>query len=278
MVDFAKMQERVKQQRQALKRNQKTIKPNPGANRFVLLPGWRPGEEHIFDHAFGQHFIKDEAGEIKAVVPCLDAIYGRPCAVCDSISRSLRMVSSEEDVKTLTDAACGEKKRRYLVNVLALDTAEPNTPQILELTPTTYDQLMAIVQEWIVGVFDAETPQIVTIERTGSGLNTKYSVQITPNKHPMPKGVKPHNLDEYVKQESDEAAARAIGLVSKVAGLPSPADKPSTLTIGGVSGSAPAFDADDAALERMETSTGGTGGKAVALDDELEDLLQSMNG
>src|SRR4051794_21809806 len=95
----------------------KTIKPNPGRNRYRILPGWRKNGDPTFYHDFGQHFIKNAAGEVKAVFICSDKTFGRPCAVCDSIGEGIRASVSDQQKKMLEDSRANA---RVLLNVLHL--------------------------------------------------------------------------------------------------------------------------------------------------------------
>jgi hypothetical protein len=268
-MDTTKLMALMKNKKAALKQKAKTLKPNPGANRYVVLPGWRKGEEHVYFHEFGQHYIKNLAAEIVAVYPCLDATYGRSCPVCDGIGRAVRMTTDEDTVKMLEDAACGLKKQGYLLNVLALDSAEPDVPQILEIRKSAFGQIVEIVEEWAAGVFDADNPQIIVLNRDGKGLNTKYTVQISAKKHVMPATAlsKLNNLDEYVRQENEEQQARALTAINSVAGLlPAPAasaDMPRTAATVG--------DATVTAERAMRPAKAD-----IALDDELDDLLGEL--
>ena len=267
-MDYAKLQELMKQKKAALKQKQKTLKPENGTRRFVILPGWRKGEEHVIHHEFGMHFIKDAAGELKAIYPCLDATYGRPCPVCDGLSAAIRATTDDSMVKILEEAACGLKKQKFLLNVLALDSTDPDTPQILEVPKTVYGQIVDLMDGWGEAIFDPNEAQIISITRDGTGLLTKYNVQVSPKKHPIPKGVmtKLNNLDEYVAQENEEAARRAIGAINNVAGLLAAGsrDKPST-----------SDDEDDAALNAaMSKATKSIA--APAIDDDLDSLIEEL--
>lgn len=274
-MDFEKLAASLKAKKAAMKQKNKTIKPNPGENRYVLLPGWRKGEEHIFDHAFGQHFIKNAAGEIQAVYPCLSATYDRQCPVCDGIASAMRLADGDDVVKQLEEASCGFKKRTHLVNVLALDSEDPTTPQILELRKSAFEQLIKISDEWMLTLFDPNEPQIIVVNRDGKGLTTKYTVQISPKRHQMPKGAleKLHDLDEYVTQENEETQRRALNAINSAVGvLPSPsgADRPATTRLD--------RDQDDELSAVAARPTASVSRNDVAIGDELDDLLSDLTG
>lgn len=271
-MDFAKLKALGKDVQAKLKPREKTVKPAPGKNEFIILPGWRKGEEHIYFHFFGQHFIKDEAGAIQAVLPCADEIYGQPCVVCDALKKAIHSTASDETVKALEQS---KASKTVLLNALHLSGEDPATPVVLELKRSAFGQLVELVEEWGAQVFDAENPQIIQVVRDGKGLNTKYTVQISPKRHTLPKSLKLHNLDEYVAQITEEQKTRALTAVKSVAGiaaLPAPkrsADTPVTP------------DADDDALRALEgSSTRVAEAEAAAtsrdatLDAELDDLLK----
>lgn len=270
-MDTAKLMEMVKQKKAALKTKDKTIKPQPGTNRYILLPGWRKGEEHVWYHDFGQHFIKNAADEIQAVYPCNEAIFGKPCPVCEGLNRAQHAAADDETVELLKKA---KSNRRHLVNVLALDSEDPNTPQILELTTTAFGQLLEAVEEWAATMFDSDEAQIFSVTREGKGLNTKYSVQVSNKKQAHPKGVlaKLHNLDEYVVQESDEQKRKALSAISAVAGIGYTSDKPATTLAIGSGGSTHAEDEDGGVAVSAKPKA-----KAAALDDDLDSLLGDLD-
>ncbi|WKZ86253.1 hypothetical protein N5B55_04705 [Ralstonia pickettii] len=275
-MDANKLMSLMKQKKAALKTKEKTLKPTPGSSRYVLLPGWRKGEEHVWFHEFGQHYIKNAAKEIQAVYPCSDKTYGKPCAICEGLNKAMRMTADDETVELLKEANAGQS---FLFNVLALDGDSPNEPAILEVRKSVFGQIVDLIEDWGGKLFDPDEPQIITINRDGKGLNTKYSVQVSPKTYPLPKGVlsKLHNLDEYVAQESEEQQRRALAAINSVAGLlppPTSADKPKTAP------AALSYDDDDAALTALEERERAQASKpsadSVKLDDELDDILGEL--
>jgi hypothetical protein len=269
-MDTKKMMEMLKQKKAALKTKDKTIKPQPGTNRYILLAGWRPEEQHVWYHDFGQHFIKNAADEIQAVYPCNEAIFGKPCPVCEGLQRAQHAASDDETVELLKKA---KSSRRHLVNVLALDSEDPNTPQILELTTTAFGQLLEAVEEWAETIFDPSEAQIFTITREGKGLNTKYSVQVSPKRQAVPKAAlaKLPNLDEYVVQESDEQKRKALSAISAVAGIGYASDKPATTLAIGSGGRTVAAEVEDADVAVA------TKPSKAALEDDLDSLLGDLD-
>ena len=254
----------AKSKSQAIKQRAKTVKPKDGQNKIILLPGWRKGEEHVFFHDFGQHYIKNLAGELQAVYPCLDKTFNKPCPVCQAISHATVGVTDDEQIKALKDASSAQS---YLLNVLTLDGENKTEPQILEIRKSVFGQILDLMEDWGSAVFDPEEPQIITINREGKGLNTKYSVQISAKKHPIDSEevyAKLNDLDEYVRQENEENMQRAIGAVKGVVGL-----LPTSSTT-----SAEAIEVHEAG--RIAEASRATAAE-IALDDDLNDLLGGLD-
>ena len=193
--------EMVRSKRKAIQqssgRREKTVKPTPGKNRFRILPGWRGGDDPTFFHDFGQHFIKGVDGQLKAVYVCTEKTYGKPCAVCEAIAEGMGAAGDDNVLNALSES---KSKGRILMNALHLDGDDPKTPVILDLTPTTAEKVFDLMDEY-GDITDPKTGIDIIINRTGTGLNTEYSVM------PAAKSIKGvpaaileklHNLDEYV--------------------------------------------------------------------------------
>lgn len=264
-------------------KRQKTIKPADGRNRYRILPGWKMelkgGElsgDPTFYHDFGQHFIKDEAGEMKAVYICTDKTFGRPCGVCDTINKAMHSTTDDSMLKVMKEAKAAG---RILINVLAVDGDTPNEPQILELAPTAFAEVLNIFAEW-GDITDLADGKDVIVERSGKGIGTRYSVQIAAKSKPVSADVwkKCANLDEYVAQESEEQAARAISNVKNIAGL-----LPSEHTPRAASRPSPALaydDEPDGTLDIPMTEAVKTVSEPAALestgDADLDALLSDL--
>jgi hypothetical protein len=124
-------------------------------------------------------------------------------------------------MKMLKEAGAGG---RVLVNAIQLDGPAPTEVNILELAPTAFKAIIDICLEWEEAgqsIFDISTGKDILITRSGTGLLTKYTVQIAALAKPIPADVlsKLHNLDEYVNQESSEQQLRALNSVRSVTGL-----------------------------------------------------------
>lgn len=222
----------------------KTIKPMPGTSRYRILPSWR-GERQQFWHDFGQHFVKKD-GTIAAIYMCTEKTYGRPCDVCSAIESGIKGATDDHTIEQLKEAKSGS---RVLVNAIHVDKT-PNQVDILELPPTAFAMVVSIMQEWEEAgesVLDLDKGKDFLVTREGTGLKTKYTVQVAAKAAPLPAGAMSmlNNLDEYVQQESEAQQQRAMLAVRSVSGLlPAPA-RASGLPAAAASMGAASLDEDD---------------------------------
>ena len=264
-MDASKLMGLMKDKKAAMTKRDRTVKPHDGKNRIVLLPGWEAGNEHVYFHDFGQHYIKNAAGDIQAVYPCNDSTFGQPCAVCAALSDATRNAPDDATISLLGEA---KASRRVLLNVLVLDGDKPNEPVIYEVAPTVFGAIVDLIEEWGIEAFKRE----IVIERSGKGLSTKYTAQISPKTVEVAPATlgKIHNLAEYVKQESEEQQRRAIGAIGAISGhLPAPTTSHAALTSS--PSTASAAGAIDSEAQRV-ASTESTAPASTDLDDLLSEL------
>lgn len=211
----------LKKRRQDLndKNRPRPEKIRDGRNRYRLLAGSRANGD--FAHEFGQHFIKDASGAIQAVYLCTSHTFGQQCPICDSIRAGLAVRPDAATEELLKEAGAS---RTVLVNMLHRDGKEPDRPMVFGLPNSVYEDMFKIIEQyWADGVnaIDLDEGIDFIIERTGSGIGTRYSVMPAPKSTPVAKSVAERviNLDEYVKQESEQGLQKALGAMSNVRGL-----------------------------------------------------------
>lgn len=273
-MDASKLMSLMKDKKAAMKKHDKAAGPKPGKNRIMLLQGWRKGEEHVWYHEFGQHFIKNAAKEIKAVYPCAEATYGKPCAVCDGLGAAMRMTKDDTVIDLLGEAKAGKS---VLINALDLDSTNPNTPVVYAIKRGVFSQIIDLIDEWGIKAFTQE----IVITREGTGLNTKYAVTISPKEYAVPASVleKLHDLDEYVKQESEEQLTRALSAVNSVVGIAGPSGSSKPSGAPGIGRDVPesSLDAEqEAGILEMEQAASSPVSSGGSLEEDLDSLLGEL--
>jgi len=298
---MANLQELLKNKKKAIAaasgRRENTTKLQSGKNRIRVLPSWRGDGDVQFYHDFGNHFIKDDVDSKKptAVYMCVDKTFGKPCPVCDAIEAGINS-SASDDTKAALKAS--KASGRILVNALMLDK-DKNTPVILELSPTTFDKVIDIItdnpdeeNDAFNIATDVKNGVDIVITRSGTGINTEYSViPALKGSKPVPKAALDNlfNLDEYVAQEYESGMNKAIAAVSTVSGaLPSPkkssasSDTPFDEDVPEFESAPKAVDkaaADDDALdgEFEEIDEAPKKEESDISDDELDSLLDELD-
>ena len=266
----------------------KPEKPKNGSTRYRILPSWRGGSDSQFFHDFGQHFIKTSPGAKAIVYVCLEKTYSKPCLLCDGLRQGFEMAKDDASKKLLKDCLASG---RILVNALEIDK-DKTTPFIMELTSTTFDKIVNIIQQNAKAddedfniLTDIENGVDIVITRTGVGIETKYDIQ------PQLAGnmavsrsvlAKLNNLDQFVAQEQELAFLKASNAVQQTIGnvakaLPMASSKALPL----VSSKDIEFDDDDdvpyhASPDVIESTSSYVKSEKLS-DDELNLMLDELD-
>lgn len=226
-----------------------------GKHKFRILPA-KPerGADAEFWADFGQHFIKSEEknergnNKTKAVYVCTDKTFGRPCPICETIESLIPSAVDDEQIEILDESKC--RRAEVLLNVLHLTGDKKETPQILQMTPSTFETILGLMDEYGDITNLAEGTDII-IERTGAGLNTRYTVMPAARSKPVSEHVLEQmaDLQDYVQQEHEEGLKRAIVALNETVGL---LDAPMTPAIADKSKSTKPRTVEDDMSEIME--------------------------
>ncbi len=171
-----------------------------GRNKIRILPPWDGSEE--FFKAFGKHFNLGPEG--KTIVYCPEQTLGQPCPICAAI-KGMYKGADEEMKKHLSSISAPP---RFAVNII--DLTEPDKGvQVAELPRTVMEAIWNIMVDEEVGLGDITDPKTgydIIIDRTGTGLSTKYDVKAVK----APSMINPafleniNDLDKMVQLESYE--------------------------------------------------------------------------
>ncbi len=199
------------------------ITPPPGNSRWRIMPSFDGDLEKLPVADFGQHFIKDTTTkETLAVVACAAKTYGTQCDICDQImtvKATLLASGRDAEAEIVAEAKSAQK---HIVNAAAWLKNTDGTPggvlgevKQLALPMTAFEQFMLIVENYLgegINIFDMETGFDIIITRSGTGRNTKYTVQAAPiSSVAAPELLtKAVDLDAFVNQITEEKRSKAM--------------------------------------------------------------------
>ena len=171
---------------EARKSKDNAVKPPPGKSTWRFLPGWRSNEPNKFYHSYGEHWLKNDAGDVLGVVVCERETFGRECECCDAISNVARVLKQNSvdlkdlknpQVKMLSDMRAGAQT---LFNVLRRDgTSRSDVPVLLTLGNSAYSDflnLLTVRAEEGINLLDLAEGKDINIDRTGTGYDTEYKL------------------------------------------------------------------------------------------------------
>jgi len=213
----------------------RTIKPKEGRNVYRILgvnPGapWKRASEMPFPTQFwrdlGVHWIKpSENAKPIAVVGAPDVVFDQPNPMAIAIDAAIAS-ALDEDTKKLYES--WRARRSVLVNVIDIQDATNQDPQILELTGTTWSAILDIYTEWgaagkdITSLSDGIN---LVITRAGKGLNTTYTVQPAPTSAPLSPALaaKIQDLDAFIESNFFKGEeTKALNFIQQTTGTLAP--------------------------------------------------------
>ena len=254
------------------------IRPGDGRNTYRILPSWRTEgteEEKLqFWHDYGLHWIKKSKGDKPdAVLLCDQKTFGKPCEICAAISGAIQQ-STDDTVTEVLKKEC-TSKQKYLLNVLHLnasDKAMRIVPQVLEVGPKIFeDGIIPLISEY-GDITALEGGTDIVINRSGSGLNTEYSVM--PAKDSLAKVAnkimdKVTNLDDAVQMNDPTKLQTGMATIAGLVGIElAPSDK-----VGIAHDSGDAVDAEYEALAADVETSAET--PAVETSSSLDDATDA---
>lgn len=218
--------ERIQAKKQALaiKNAERPTKLSSAQNQIRILPNWAGDADGPFFQDFGQHFIKNAAGQNQATYICTANTSGEPCDVCAALAAAASQLHPDDEVgaKTIHEA---RGSSRILVNAIYRNGTHPNAakePVLLELPPTVLEDILGIAENYLsqhgLNIFDLEKGYDLTVTKSGAGRDTRYSVVCSP----VPSVVDPsalnkcRNLEDYVKQASPAMLQKALVAVKQI--------------------------------------------------------------
>lgn len=211
---------------------ERPVKPAPGQSRWRILPPWKKGGDRIF-RTYGQHFIKGPDGKIAGAFVCPSASAEEPgsvsCVHCDEVAAVARLSKDDDVLRTVREFRAGET---YLFNAIRTDGDEKDKVVLLSLPGSlanTYFQTLASYLREEINILDPNEGRDIIVNRTGTGLTTKYSMTVAPKSSKVPKEVLDNliDIDGYIEKETNRGKTNiakfipALTSVARHVGLPS---------------------------------------------------------
>lgn len=174
------------EKRKALKdaNDVKTFSIPDGKTTLRILPNPKNPDD-LFYHDFGLHWVKSKTeknaqgkDKIVGVALCVSKAYDEPCPYCEAVSEALGHVDdnahsfSDEEVKLIEDA---KSRHRVLINAAVRSSNGDYEVKLVELASTAFNALIDLIDEWGEDLVAPESGQDIVFQRSGAGINTKYT-------------------------------------------------------------------------------------------------------
>lgn len=279
----------------------------PGKTTLRVLPSWNPDNPMQIDQSWGQHFIKS-GKDLKAIHICTRNTFGESCPICDQMA-NISATSTDPQVLDMVKEA--KPSNRTLVNAFIINSPDGNNSteaEILELPPSVFAAILSRFESGLeegINIMDPDDGNNLIIEKSGTGLDTKYDVTTSMKSSPLPEGVADNvaNLENWAHQEHDAQLQKALSEMKAISGvktnvgLPAPGgnkpaaiDGSTTKSVNLSEGNTEAmasvepapFDNDEATTEAAKATEEASDteedqaeddSEAAAIEAELEELL-----
>jgi hypothetical protein len=212
-----------------------------GKTRLRIIPyigkGKQTGPNGEFHCDVGVHWIKTAlGGKPVAVVGDCETTYGTHNPINDAIDAAAQVAKTVDDemVKLVSE---WKARKSVLMNALirtkGSSDASEDEVKILELTPTTFGDLCGKIETFIDegGAAEDEVLSLsdgidIIIEKTGRGMDTRYSVMPAPGKSaPVDPSVveKVNDLPEFIRSRYFRGEEqKALSAIEAVTGISAP--------------------------------------------------------
>lgn len=161
---------------------------------FRLLPPVKGMPEGAFFVQIAFHFLKRLGGPNDIVCPRLTFAKNEPCPICEL--RSKLLADGEEQIANLL-----RPSKKYLMNAVVREEGEK--PVVYDCRTTAFQQIVGIIGEYGVDIFDLEEGWDLSVRRDGEGLNTVYNVMVHAKAGICALSKDPDTVDEILEEAPD---------------------------------------------------------------------------
>lgn len=226
-MDLAKLQAAVRARQEQIEAKKagglKAVKIPAGQSRWRILPGWRKDDPFTYYHDFASFWFKDQNGKVSAVIVAEGDTFGRPDPVADLVWGAWRAASDKDTKDRLKELL---PARQVLVNAIQISGAGADPTKVVLLglpngVAEKFHNLVAARLEDGINMLDLKTGRDVIITKTGTGLNTEYSLVDSPKETAIDEGLLAQlvNIDAFIETKRQEGLQKGIGPVNDAIAL-----------------------------------------------------------
>lgn len=220
--------ERILARRAGIAANRsKGLKPykfKGGTTSFRILPlSTAPGEP--FERKYGKTYLKSFDGQNFFGIGDRSITYDEPSdpireLIFDAMRQAVDPETKEHYRKMLAST-------RYIFNALILDDKDqsPTDPVLIEVSEGAFDSVMAQFEVWCEDNPDYDLASLADghvfkVEKSGQGLDTKYTFTATPKKAPLNEKIleKVIDLDAWIQSQFEGLEAKALEFLGRLNG------------------------------------------------------------
>ena len=225
---MAGLRDRIAAKRQAIADknagNERSFKWPVGKTYFRLLPGVGNAEE--FFEEIGIHWVKDDKNKLVAAVGDREICFGEPCPIREGIERYISYGQEQGDDDIVKRGKDMLAKSRFFANgviIKAPGEFDKDKPVLLEFSVTAWDSMLSQLEDLIEdldpeadltkeGPFSLAKGMVFVVERTGTGMDTRYNIYTSGKTAPAPNGAleAATDLAAFKRSQFDEKGRKAL--------------------------------------------------------------------
>jgi hypothetical protein len=229
--------ERIQQQRQKIAANRsKGLKPykwKGGTTSFRILPALdtaaTPTNSGAFSRRYGKTYLKSFDGQNFFGIGDRDITYGESDPIKELIFDAMRQAP---DPETRDHYRKMLSSPREIFCALILDDKDqsPTEPVLIEVSEGAFDGILSQFEAWTdedpdYDIASLSNGHVFKCEKTGTGMDTKYTFTVTPKKAPLDAKIleKAIDLDAWIASQFEgleQKALEFLGRLNGAAGIP----------------------------------------------------------
>jgi hypothetical protein len=191
-----------------------------GKTKFRIVPAVDPLAD--WDRRIGKTYLKGFDGTNLIAIGDREITFGETDRVREMLWDAYRQAPDEATKKHYKDMIASP---RVIFNALILDDKDvnPTEPQLIEVSETAFDTILAQFEAYTdmdpeYDLAGKETGHVFTCEKTGSGMDTKYTFLATPMKAPLKAEIiaKAHDLDAFIQGQFEGLEQKAFEALARI--------------------------------------------------------------